>query len=70
MHPVLTGAIAKLAALADEDGAARAVDSFSVIQSMLLAPTQLWIQQEFENKDSLLEVADLVQCASGLILSG
>jgi len=59
MHPVLIGAIAKLAALAEEHGAARAVDSFSVIQSMLLAPTQLRIQQEFKNKDSLLELADL-----------
>ena len=54
MHLVLVRAIAELAALADEDGAAGAVDGLAVIQSPFLPPSKLWIQQEFEDEDGLL----------------
>ena len=60
MHLVLIHAIAELAALADEDGTARAVDSFTIVQSAFLPMTKSWIQQEFEDEHGLLGLADLV----------
>jgi hypothetical protein len=33
MHLILVGAIPKLAALADEDGATRAIDGFPIVES-------------------------------------
>ena len=60
MHLVLVGAIAELAALADEESATRAVDGFTIVESAFLSSSKLWIQQEFENEDGLLELADLV----------
>jgi len=69
MHLVLVGAVAELAALADEESAARAVDGFTIVESALLPMSKLWIQQEFEDEDSLLQLSDLIQCAGDLILT-
>jgi hypothetical protein len=69
MHLVLVGAIAELAALTDEDSAARAVDSFTVVQSALLPTTKLWIQQEFEDEHGLFQLANLIECPGDLVLT-
>jgi hypothetical protein len=69
MDLVLVGAIAELAALTDEDGAARAIDGFTIVQSAFLPTTKLRIQQEFEDEHGLLELADLVQRAGDLVLT-
>jgi hypothetical protein len=58
MHLVLVGAVAELAALADEESAARAVDGFTIVESALLPMPKLWIQQEFEDEDSLLQLSE------------
>jgi len=40
---ILVGAIAELAALANEDGTRRTIDGLAVVQSTLLAPTPFWV---------------------------
>src|SRR5437867_13368259 len=69
MHLILIRTITELATLADEDGATRAVDGFTVVESALLPTTKLWIQQELEDEDGLLQLTDLIQCTGDLILS-
>jgi hypothetical protein len=69
MHLVLIGAVAEFAALADEESAARTVDGFTIVESALLPMSKLWIQQEFEDEDGLLQLSDLIQCAGNLILT-
>ncbi len=69
MYLVLIRTIAKLAALADEDSAAGAVDGFTVVESTLLPTTKLWIEQEFEDEDGLLELSDLIQRPGNLVLT-
>jgi hypothetical protein len=69
MDLVLVSAIAELAALTNEDGAARAVDGFTIVQSAFLPTTKLRIEQEFEDEHGFLELPDLVQCACDLVLT-
>src|SRR6266581_3870042 len=69
MHLVLVGAVAEFAALADEESAAGAVDRFTIVESALLPMSKLWIQQEFEDEDGLLQLSDLIQGAGDLILT-
>src|SRR5713226_8411371 len=69
MDLVLVSAIAELAALTNEDGAARAVDGFTIVQSAFLPTTKLRIQQELEDEHGLFRLADLVQCPRDLVLT-
>lgn len=55
MHLILVCTVTELAALAHEDGATRAVDGFTVVEPTLLPTTELWIEQEFEDEDGLLQ---------------
>src|SRR5258708_13967357 len=59
----------EFAALAEEEGAARAVDGFPIVESARLPMSKLWIQQEFEDEDGLLQLSNLIQCAGDLILT-
>src|ERR1700687_2156344 len=69
MAGVIRSPVAEFAALADEESAARAVDRFTIVESALLPMSKLWIQQEFQDEDGLLQLANLVQCPGDLVLT-